>query len=109
MVHEVEFAKLQPHVDKIMEKLKPDIVVTDFCFHPAVLAADKFGIPVVLNVLGPLIQFVDMGTLYVPDMSQTTNCCCGIICFRESFNNCFRSFIFKKLTDKISPYYATWA
>lgn len=50
MVHEVEFAKLQPHVDKIMEKLKPDIVVTDFCFHPAVLAADKFGIPVVLNV-----------------------------------------------------------
>jgi UDP-N-acetylglucosamine:LPS N-acetylglucosamine transferase len=50
VVHETEFNKLKEPVFKLIQELKPDVVVSDFFFYPGVQAADKLGIPVVINV-----------------------------------------------------------
>lgn len=96
-------------MNKIIEDLRPDVVVNDFFFYPGVKAAERLGIPVVINVQAPLVQYVDMGLLHVPDMANATNCGCGIICLRESMKNCCVRVAFTSMSKDLMPYFSTWS
>jgi UDP-N-acetylglucosamine:LPS N-acetylglucosamine transferase len=37
-------------MNKIMEDLRPDVLICDFFFYPGVKAAERLGIPIVINV-----------------------------------------------------------
>lgn len=64
---------------KVLAEIKPDIVVNDFYSTFGMAAADKLGIPVVINSPGPLefMQYFFDSKAVNP---KRTRACCGCLC-----------------------------
>jgi hypothetical protein len=69
-------------VEEIM-KIKPDITVSDFFSRAGVPAADKLGIPCVINIPGTLDGYSNYGFSGIFD-SKRSQSCCGCLCYSKS-------------------------
>ena len=52
-----------------MKQIKPDVVVNDFTSYAGTFAADSLGVPVVINMPGPITFFEEWG-FEVPNMRK---------------------------------------
>jgi hypothetical protein len=61
-----------------MTKLKPDIIYSDFTTFAGIFSGDKLGIPVVINVAGPVTFLEEWGFEYF-NIKNAYSCCCMTI------------------------------
>lgn len=72
-----------PYMRETMKQVAPDIVVNDFFSVPGIITAKELGIPVVINVPGPVKMMPEFGMFVLPDMNEASTCC-GIICMKKT-------------------------
>ena len=73
----------KPYVYEKVKEINPDVVVYDFWSKPGAIAADKLGIPSLMNIPGPSAILEVFSMIEMPDMRRSRNCC-GIICLKRS-------------------------
>lgn len=74
--------KWHPFVFEAIQSLRPDVVLADFMSCAGTVSANELGIPVIINVPGP-VAFLEEYGFEVPNMRKASNCC-GLICFKRT-------------------------
>lgn len=86
-------ADWQQPVYEVMEKINPDIVVSEYWSKPGTQAADKLNIPSVVNIGAPMSMTDKLDMLSsIPNMHETVNCC-GVVIFKRWFVSVAANFV----------------
>lgn len=95
-------------VSKIITDIRPHLTISDFFSQVGVPAADKLGIPAIINVPGMIEAFSAYGMSGIFDMKRASTCC-GCLCYtRKSSQMMYEVINGKFLTKEAYEYYYGW-
>jgi hypothetical protein len=80
-----------PFIKEELQNINPDIAVVDFFTIPATITCDELGIPLVLNVPGP-VELFGLANNTFPDHKNTVSCC-GFLCIKQTWFQWLIAFI----------------